>query len=49
MTGNVTALVIKDLEAFRGYKVAVVAVNVDGTPFESAEVSVNTNEEGENY
>ena len=49
MAGNVTALEFKDLETFREYIVAVVAVNVDGTPFESAEVSVNTDEGGENY
>ena len=49
VAGNVTALEFKDLETFREYIVAVVAVNVDGTPFESAEVSVNTDEGGKNY
>ena len=49
MAGNVTALEIKNLEGFREYRVAVVAVNVDGTPFQSAEVFVNTDEGGEKY
>lgn len=49
VAGNVTALEIKDLEGLREYKVAVVAVDVDGTPFQSAEVLVNTDEGGERY
>lgn len=47
--GNVTALEIRDLEGSSEYEVAVVAVNVDGTPFESAEVVANTDEGGEKY
>ena len=35
VAGNVTALEFEDLEAFREYIVAVVAVNVDGTPYRS--------------
>ena len=46
---NVTAAEIKDLEGFREYKVAVVAVNGDGTPFKSAEVLVTTDEGGEKF
>lgn len=49
MAGNVTALEIKDLEGLIEYKVAVVAVDVDGTPFQSVEVLVNTDEGGERY
>ena len=49
VAGNVTALEIKDLEGFTEYKVSVVAVNVDGTPFESEEVLVKTSEGGEKY
>lgn len=49
VAGNVTALEIKDLEGLREYKVAVVAVDVDGTPFQSVEVLVNTDEGGERY
>ena len=49
MAGNVTRLEIRELEGFTAYKVAVVAVNVDGTPFESEEVWVNTSEGGEKY
>ena len=49
MAQNVTASEIKDLEGFREYKVAVVAVNGDGTPFKSAEVLVTTDEGGEKY
>ena len=49
MAGNVTALEIKDLEGSTEYKVSVVAVNVDGTLFESEEVLVKTSEGGEKY
>ena len=49
MAENVTASEITDLEEFREYEVAVVAVNGDGTPFKSAEVLVTTDEGGKKY
>ena len=46
---NATSLEIKELEGFREYKVAVVAVSGDGTPFKSADVLAMTSEGGEKY
>lgn len=49
MAENVTAAEIKDLEGSREYKVVVVAVDGDGTPFKSVDVLVMTDEGGEKY
>ena len=47
MAGNVTASQITELDEYTEYKVSVVAVDGNGMPFKSAEVSVMTDEGGE--
>ena len=44
---NGTSLQITELDEYTEYKVSVVAVDSNGMPFKSAEVSVMTNEGGE--
>ena len=44
---NVTSSEITELDEYTEYKVSVVAVDGNGMPFKSAEVSVRTDEGGE--
>ena len=47
LAGNVTTLEITELDQYTEYKVSAIAVNGNGMPFKSAEVSVMTDEGGE--